>query len=104
MLLARFAFLFQTSSLAKPLYCVQSGLPLPFLSRPILSQATEPLTVYGNRYPLPAASFATGTPVRLLPENSIIHNQKYFVLCIEVTPSRCRTIVPVRGDEVSVPP
>jgi hypothetical protein len=36
--------------------------------------------------PLPAASFATGTPVHLLPENSIIHNHKYFVLCIEVGP------------------
>jgi hypothetical protein len=36
--------------------------------------------------PLPAASFATGTPVRLLPENSIIHNHKYLALCIEVPP------------------
>lgn len=43
--------------------------------------------------PLPAASFATGTLVRLLPENSIIHNHKYFVLCIEVGRLRRRTIV-----------
>ena len=47
--------------------------------------------------PRPAASFATGTPVRLLPENSILHNHKYFVLCIEVTPSRRRAIVSTRG-------
>lgn len=47
--------------------------------------------------PLPAAFFATGTPVRLLPENSIIHNHKYFVLCIEVGPSRRRTIVSASG-------
>jgi hypothetical protein len=26
-----------------------------------------------------AVSLATSTPVRLLPENSIIHNHKYFV-------------------------
>jgi|GEM_PF-2259494 hypothetical protein len=43
--------------------------------------------------PLPAASLATGTLVRLLPENSIIHNHKYFVLCLEVGPSRRGTIV-----------
>ena len=43
--------------------------------------------------PLPAASLATGTLVRLLPENSIIHNHKYFVLCTEVDPSRRGTIV-----------
>ena len=48
--------------------------------------AFAPDTVYGNRYPLPAASFATGTLVRLLPENSIIHNHKYLALCIEVPP------------------
>jgi hypothetical protein len=36
--------------------------------------------------PLPAASLATGTPVRLLPENSIIHNHKYLALCIELPP------------------
>ena len=47
--------------------------------------------------PLPAVFFATGTQVRLLPENSIIHNHKYFVLCIEVEPSRRRTIVSGSG-------
>src|SRR5580700_1722098 len=55
------------------------------------------LALYGNRYPLTAASLATGTLVRLLPENSIIHNHKYFALCIEVTPSRRRIVVPVRS-------
>jgi hypothetical protein len=35
--------------------------------------------------PGPAVSLATSTLVRLLPEFSIIHNHKYFVLCIDVT-------------------
>ena len=68
----------------------------------MLGYAVEPgRRLYGNRYPLPAASFATGTLVRLLPEICIIHNHKYFVLCIEVAPSCRRTPVPacaVRGD------
>ena len=47
--------------------------------------------------PLPAASFATGTVVRLLPQISIIHNHKYSALCIEVAASRRRIVVPVRS-------
>src|SRR5271170_4475392 len=51
--------------------------------------------------PLPAASFATGTPVRLLPENSIIHNHKYLALCIEVPPRAAALLSPCAPVEVS---
>ncbi len=51
--------------------------------------------------PLPAASFATGTPVRLLPENSIIHNHKYLALCIEVPPRAAARLSPCVTGEVS---
>src|SRR5437660_11994749 len=42
---------------------------------------------------LDAVSLATSTPVRLLPENSVIHNHKYFVLCTGATFPRPRTAV-----------
>jgi hypothetical protein len=50
--------------------------------------------VYGNRYPHPTASFATGTPVRLLSQISIIHNHRYFVLCTEVGPCPAARLSP----------
>ena len=61
-----------------------------------------PLALYGNRYPLPAASFATGTPVRLLPENSIIHNHKYLALCVEVLPRTAALLSPCAPVGVSL--
>jgi hypothetical protein len=51
------------------------------------------LFVYCIRYSLPAVSLATSTAVSLLPENFVIHNDKYFALCIDVTLLPRRTIV-----------
>ena len=84
----------QSSSLAKPLFCVQSAF-LPALGECVRTRPISPgcASVSLDRYPRPTASFATGTPVGLLPENCIGHNHKYFVLCIEVDPSRCRMVV-----------
>ena len=37
--------------------------------------------------PSPAASFATRTLVRLLRQKCIVHNHRYLVLCIGMTPT-----------------
>jgi hypothetical protein len=95
MLLALPALSFQTSSLAKPRYGVQCS------SRSAQNERHQPRDtavvlpeVYGNRYPHPTASFATGTPVRLLSQFSIIHNHRYFVLCTEVGPCAAAWLSP----------
>jgi hypothetical protein len=66
-----------------------------------LRLAFAPMPCMETVTPLPAASFATGTPVRLLPENSIIHNHKYLALCIEVPPRAAARLSPCATVEAS---
>src|SRR5712664_2763792 len=49
--------------------------------------------MYWIGYSWDAVSLATSTLVRLLPENFLIHNHNYFVLCIGATCVRRRMIV-----------
>jgi hypothetical protein len=50
--------------------------------------------------PLVAVTYATSTAVRLLPENSIIHNHKYFVLCTGAEVPWRRTVFDGRGTKL----
>ncbi len=78
--------------IVRPTGARNAGARSSFVFQPLSSQCIE------NVIPAYAVFLATGTPVRLLPENSITHNDRHCVLCIEAgVPCCCETVLADAG-------